>query len=204
MDNSTYCNYLKTFNLFPASCSEIGIHLEKYGVKRMCAAQVNEVDIGTVISIPQIKIFWCCRCHRVLADGSAENEHWHALIHFEEDRSRIVLMCKANSHHPTIAFKKILCPDQALGVFKYICCEGGKLSRFKNERSHTHYEVTSHVSPAWMKENNYLGVSQDQKELHNREICSCRRGKISKEKSGRPLHNKSVKLTIKRTLALEY
>ena len=137
-------------------------------------------------------------------------------------------MCKVNSHHPTIVFKKILCPDQALGVLKYICCEGGKLSHFKTRRSHTHYawsvfllhtrdhqqcadirdeiydEVTSHVSPAWMKENNYLGVSQDQKELHNREICSCRRGKIFKEKSGRALHNKSVKLAIKRTLALEY
>ena len=206
MDNSTYRKYLKAFNFSPATYAEIAIHLEKYGVKGMYHVQVNEVDIVTVLSpTPQIKIFWCCRCYRVRGDGSAENEHWHALVHFEDDRSRIALMGKVSSH-PTSAFKKILCPDQALGVLKYICC--------KSDRGipvvvpHTHYArsvdnklrllhtrgvhcanirgeiydaVTLHVSPAWLKENNYLGVSQEKKELHNREICRCRRGKIFKQ-----------------------
>ena len=51
-------------------------------------------------------------------------------------------------------------------------------------RAEIYDAVTLHVSPAWMKENNYLGVSQEKKELHNREICRCGRGIIYKEKSG--------------------
>ena len=110
MDNSTYRKYLKAFNFSPASCSEIAIHLEKYGVKGMYHVQVNEADIVTVLSIPQIKIFWCCRCHRVWGDGSAENEHWHALVQFEMGK-----LIKRRLY-PPVTFKKILCPDQALGV----------------------------------------------------------------------------------------
>ena len=204
MDNSTYRKYLKAFNFSPATYGEIAIHLEKYGVKEMYHARVNEVDIVTVLSIPHFKIFWCCRCHLVAADGSTEDEHWHALVQFEDDHSLTTLMAKV-SLRPRTTFKKILCPDQALGVLRNICCKGAKTRR--GLVPHTHYArsvfskslshargrqctnirdeiydaVTSHVSLAWMKENNYLGVSQEKKELHNREICRCRRGKIFKQ-----------------------
>ena len=212
MDKSTYRTYLKASNFSPATYGEIGIHLEKYGAKEMYHARVNEADIVTVLSIPQIKIFWCCRCHLVRVDGSAEDEHWHALVQFGVDHSLTTYkkrMQRAKGGlHPSTTFRKILCPDQALGVLGNICCKGSR-----NERGlapHTHYDravanklrlrhnlnrgvhcvnirgeiydaVTSHVSPAWLKENNYLGVSQEKKELHNREICRCRRGKIFKQ-----------------------
>ena len=219
MDNLTYSKF--KFNFSPATYAEIGIHLEKYGVKRMYEVQVNEGDINYMLSIPQIKIFWCCRCHRVRGDGSAENERWHALVQFDNDRfldsflrtyMKRMRWGKVRSRHPTSAFKKILCPDQALGVLGNISCKGGKLSR-RGLAPHTHYDrsvdnklrllhtrdnqqctfirseiydaVTLHVTRAWMKENSYLGISQEKKELHNREICRCERKLIfKKEKSG--------------------
>ena len=48
--------------------------------EEMYHALVNEVDIVHVLTIPDIKVIWCCRCHLVADDGSTGHEHFHRLV----------------------------------------------------------------------------------------------------------------------------
>ena len=40
-------------------------YASKNGVREMYHAMVNEKDIVTLFKIPNLKIFWICRCHHV-------------------------------------------------------------------------------------------------------------------------------------------
>ena len=48
--------------------------------EEMYHALVNEDDIVHVLTIPDIKVIWCCRCHLVADDGSTGHEHFHRLV----------------------------------------------------------------------------------------------------------------------------
>jgi hypothetical protein len=54
----------------------------KNGIQEMYYALVNEDDIDTLISIPNLKIFWVCRCHHIADDKSTAHEHLHALVQY--------------------------------------------------------------------------------------------------------------------------
>ena len=48
--------------------------------QQMYHAIVNEDDIQFLICIPNLTMFWCCRCHKVAKDGSTAHGHLHALV----------------------------------------------------------------------------------------------------------------------------
>ena len=48
--------------------------------EEMYHALVNEDDIVHVLTIPDIKVIWCCRCHLRADDGSTVHEHFHRLV----------------------------------------------------------------------------------------------------------------------------
>ena len=80
MDRTSYYNLLKQVNFSPSSYSEIAKDLMELGVKEMYHALVNEADIVQVLTIPDIKVIWCCRCHMIADDGSTAHEHFHRLV----------------------------------------------------------------------------------------------------------------------------
>ena len=63
-----YYEFLKKMEFVPASYKEIANSLMQNGVKEMYHALVNEEDLETLFTIPNLKIFWCCRCHLVADD----------------------------------------------------------------------------------------------------------------------------------------
>ena len=71
--------YCIKFN--PASYKEIANSLIQNGVTEMYHDLVN---VLTVFTIPNIKIFWCCRCHLVADDKSTAHEHLHALVQYDK------------------------------------------------------------------------------------------------------------------------
>jgi len=118
------------------------------GVIEMYHALVNERDILTLFTIPNLKIFWCCRCHLVADDKSAAHEHLHALVQYDKGHTHQAfkkrLQRSKQKLHPKTTFKKILCSDHAVGVLRYISCRDGQ-KRSKNRdadglvgKSHTH------------------------------------------------------------------
>ena len=82
LDNSAYYRILKAHEWNPLSYKEIADSLMKNGVKEMY--HVNEDDIQFLFSIPNLEIFWCCRCHLVAKDGSTAHEHLHALVQYQK------------------------------------------------------------------------------------------------------------------------
>ena len=95
----------------------------------MFHAIVNEDDIQFLFSIPNLDIFWCCRCHLVAKDGSTAHEHLHALVQYQKGTHLALKkrMQRAKQRfHPKTTFKPIFCPDHAVGVLRYICCEDGQ------------------------------------------------------------------------------
>ena len=50
----------------------------------MFHAIVTEDDIQLLFSIPNLEIFWCCRCHLVGKDGSTAHEHLHDLVQYQK------------------------------------------------------------------------------------------------------------------------
>ena len=55
-------------------------HFQKYGTREMYHALINEEDIAQVLTIPNIKVIWCCRCHLIADAGSTAHEHFHRFV----------------------------------------------------------------------------------------------------------------------------
>ena len=119
----------------------------KNGVKQIFHAIVNEDDIQFLFSIPNLDIFWCCRCHLVAKDGSTAHEHLHALVQYQKGThlalKKRMQRAKQRFHSKT-TFKQIFCPDHAVGVLRYICCEDGQRQKRRDGdglscKPHTHY-----------------------------------------------------------------
>ena len=117
------------------------------GVKQMYHAIVNEADIPLLFSIPNLKIIWCCRCHLVAKDKSTAHEHLHALVQYQKGThlalKKRMQRAKQRFHSKT-TFKPIMCPDHAVGVLRYICCEDGQKNKRRDAdglacKPHTHY-----------------------------------------------------------------
>ena len=147
LDNSAYYKILKDVDWSPRSYKEIANSLIKNGVKQMYHAIVNEDDIPFLFSIPNLDIFWCCRCHLVAKDGSTAHEHLHALVQYQKGTHRALKkrMQRAKQRfHSKTTFKPIACPDHAVGVLRYICCEDGQRQKRRDGdglscKPHTHY-----------------------------------------------------------------
>ena len=147
LDNSAYYRILKAHEWNPLSYKEIADSLMKNGVKEMYHAIVNEDDIQFLFSIPNLEIFWCCRCHLVAKDGSTAHEHLHALVQYQKGThlalKKRMQRAKQRFHSKT-TFKPIICPDHAVGVLRYICCEDGQKQKRRDAdglscKPHTHY-----------------------------------------------------------------
>ena len=148
MDVQAYYNLLKGLEWDPSSYKDIAKCLMENGNKEMYHAIVNEKDIQHLFSIPNLNIFWCCRCHLVAEDGSTAHEHLHALVQYQKGThvgyKKKLQQAKTRFHSKT-TFKPILCPDHAVGVLRYICCEDGQSKNKRSDgdglrcRPHTHY-----------------------------------------------------------------
>ena len=139
---------LNGLDWMPASYENIANCLMENGVKKMYHAIINEDDIPTLFTIPNLKIFWCCRCHLVAKDGSTAHEHLHALVQYQKGThlafKKRMQRAKQRFHYKT-TFKKIHCADHAVGVLRYICCKDGQMKNKRRDadglvtRAHTHY-----------------------------------------------------------------
>ena len=171
-------------------------------------ALVNEDDILKLFTIPNLEIFWICRCHHVALDGSSSHAHLHALVQYKKGTHRAAkdrMKRNGQRFHPKTTFKRILCPDHAVGVLRYITCQDGQR---KTKPQHTHYRRSVHGSwllhkrsekkklgcadvrleilrnlqqnldEEWLKNN----VSGHPHHLHHHETCLCEFGKIGREK----------------------
>ena len=83
MDKKAYYNFLNGIGWEPSSYKDIAKCLMGKGIKEMYHAIVHQEDIQHLFSIPNLKIFWCCRCHLVAKDGSTAHEHLHALVQYQ-------------------------------------------------------------------------------------------------------------------------
>ena len=144
-----YYEILKTANFIPASYLEIAESLMKNGIREMYHALVNEDDIDTLFSIPNLKIFWVCRCHHIADDGSTAHEHLHALVQYQNKKTHRAFKDRLKRSdqllNPKTTFKKILCPDHVVGVLRYITCRDGQRATRRNADGlmgvpHTHYK----------------------------------------------------------------
>ena len=147
LDKTAYYKIINAHGWKPQSYREIADSLMKNGVKQMFHAIVNEDDIQFLFSIPNLDIFWCCRCHLVAKDGSTAHEHLHALVQYRKGThlalKKRMQRAKQRFHFKT-TFKKILCADHAVGVLRYICCKDDKRQRRRDVdglsyKPHTHY-----------------------------------------------------------------
>ena len=144
-----YYEFLRKMEFIPASYKEIANSFMQNGVKEMYHALVNEDDIETLFTIPNLKVFWCCRCHLVADDKSTSHEHLHALVQYNKRHTHRAFkkrLQRSNQRlHPKTTFKKILCPDHAVGVLRYICCSDGQRKNRRRDvngfvsRAHKHY-----------------------------------------------------------------
>ena len=148
LNEKEYYKLLNGFGWMPASYEYIANCVMDNGVKEMYHAIVNEDDIVTLFTIPNIKIFWCCRCHLVAKDGSTAHEHVHALVQYQKGThvafKKRMQRAKQRFHSKT-SFKKILCVDHAVGVLRYITCKDGQIKNKRRDadglvsQAHTHY-----------------------------------------------------------------
>mgnify|MGYP001158961085 FL=1 len=148
LNDREYSRILKSSDFSPASFEEIAESLMKNGIREMYHALVNEDDILTLFSIPDLKIFWICRCHHVADDGSTAHEHLHALVQYQNKKThrafRDRLRRSGQLLHRKTTFKKILCPDHVVGVLRYITCKDGQRATRRDADGlmgapHTHY-----------------------------------------------------------------
>ena len=208
LNDNEYTKLLQDVNFTPANFEKIADALENHGIKQMYHALVNEDDILKLFTIPNLEIFWICRCHLVAKDGSSSHAHLHALVQYKKGTHRALKkrMQRAKQRfHPKTTFKRILCPDHAVGVLRYITCQDGQR---KTKPQHTHYRRSVHGSwllhkrsekkklgcadvrlgilrnlrknldEEWLKSN----VSGHPHHLHHHETCLCKFGKIGREK----------------------
>ena len=68
LTDKEYTKLLDDEDFSAASYEEIAQALMKNGIKETYHALVNEEDILTLFKIPNLKIFWICRCHHVAED----------------------------------------------------------------------------------------------------------------------------------------
>ena len=118
MDQRTYHNLLNGIGWDPSSYKDIAKCLMEKGTKEMYHAIVHQDDIQHLFTIPNLKIFWCCRCHLVAKDGSTAHEHLHALVQYQigTHQGYKKRMYRAKIRFaPKTTFKPILCPDHAVG-----------------------------------------------------------------------------------------
>ena len=148
LSNKEYTEFLQAVEFKPASYEEISESLKKNGVREMYHAMVNEKDIVTLFKIPNLKIFWICRCHHVAEDKSSSHEHLHALVQYQNKKThqafKLRLKRAGKRMHAKTTFKKIICPDHMIGTLRYISCgDGQKLTRRNSDglmgAPHTHY-----------------------------------------------------------------
>ena len=148
LNDQEYTKCLQDVDFAPASYKEVAESLMKNGVKQMFHAMVNEKDILTLFTIPYLKIFWICRCHHVAEDGSTSHEHLHALVQYQDGKTheafKLRMRRRGMRMHKKTTFKKILCPDHAIGVLRYICCRDGQRTTRRDADGlmgapHTHY-----------------------------------------------------------------
>ena len=118
LDKSAYYKIINDHGWNPSSYKEIANSLMKNGVKQMFHAIVNEDDIQFLFSIPNLDIFWCCRCHLVAKDGSTAHEHLHALVQYKKGTHLALkkrMQRTKQRFHSKTTFKPIFCPDHAVG-----------------------------------------------------------------------------------------
>ena len=84
LSKQEYYNLINGFGWMPASFQDIANSVMENGVKQMYHALVNQDDIHLLFSIPNLKIFWCCRCDIVGEDGTTAHEHLHALVQYKK------------------------------------------------------------------------------------------------------------------------
>lgn len=208
LNDNEYTKLLQDVNFTPANFEKIADALENHGIKQMYHALVNEDDILKLFTIPNLEIFWICRCHHVALDGSSSHAHLHALVQYKKGTHRAAkdrMKRNGQKFHPKTTFKRILCPDHAVGVLRYITCQDGQR---KTKPQHTHYRRSVHGSwllhkrsekkklgcadvrlgilrnlqqnldEEWLKNN----VSGHPHHLHHHETCLCEFGKIGRQK----------------------
>ena len=148
INDCEYSEILKNANFTPSSYQEIAESLMENGIKQMYHTLVNEADILTLFSIPNLKIFWVCRCHHVADDKSTAHEHLHALVQYQNNKTHRAFKDRLKRAgqllHPKTTFKKIICPDHAVGVLRYITCRDGQRATRRDGDGlmgspHTHY-----------------------------------------------------------------
>lgn len=147
LGNNDYYRTLHVAGWNPSSFEEIASCLMKNGVKQMYHSIVHEDDIRLLFSIPNLKIFWCCRCHLVAKDKSTAHEHHHALVQYQKGTHQALkkrLQRAKQRFHSKTTFKPIICADHAVGVLRYICCEDGQKNKRRDAdglscKPHTHY-----------------------------------------------------------------
>ena len=148
LNDKEYSQILQKADFETASYEEIANSLMENGVYQMYHALVNEEDIQTLFTIPNLKIFWICRCHHVAKDDSTSHEHLHALVQYQNKKTHRAFKDRLKKGgqklHPKTTFKKILCPDHAVGVLRYISCRDGQRATRRNGDGlmgapHTHY-----------------------------------------------------------------
>ena len=208
LNDNEYTKLLQDVNFTPANFEKIADALENHGIKQMYHALVNEDDILKLFTIPNLEVFWICRCHLVALDGSSSHAHLHALVQYKKGTHRAAkdrMKRNGQRFHPKTTFKRILCPDHAVGVLRYITCQDGQR---KTKPQHTHYRRSVHGSwllhkrsekkklgcadvrlgilrnlqqnldEEWLKNN----VSGHPHHLHHHETCLCEFGKIGRQK----------------------
>ena len=155
LSDKQYSEILRSVDFAPASYKELAAALMVNGVKQMFHAMVNEEDILTLFNIPNLKIFSICRCHHVADDRSTSHEHLHALVQYKNNKRhsafKLRLKRKGERLHQKTTFKKILCPDHAVGVLRYITCKDGQRNTRRDADGlmgapHTHYRRSVHDS----------------------------------------------------------
>ena len=208
LNDKEYSKILQDADFEPASFEKIADALTNHGIKEMYHALVNEDDILKLFTIPNLEVFWICRCHLVALDGSSSHAHLHALVQYKKGTHRAAkdrMKRNGQRFHPKTTFKRILCPDHAVGVLRYITCQDGQR---KTKPQHTHYRRSVHGSwllhkrsekkklgcadvrlgilrnlqqnldEEWLKNN----VSGHPHHLHHHETCLCEFGKIGRQK----------------------
>ena len=147
LNNNEYTKLLQDVNFKPANFEKIADALMNHGIKQMYHALVNEDDILKFFTIPNLEVFWICRCHHVALDESSSHEHLHALVQYKKGTHRAAkdrMKKNGQRFHPKTTFKRILCPDHAVGVLRYISCRNGQRASRKDVNGlpwqpHTHY-----------------------------------------------------------------
>ena len=71
LNDNDYTKLLQDVDFKPAKWEKIAGYLMQKGVNQMYHALVHEDDIVNLFTIPNLTIFWTCRCHHVAADGSS-------------------------------------------------------------------------------------------------------------------------------------